>query len=205
MRILKGIGFAAAAFALAFAAGPMDSAHADVVYDYTGATFLGAHDPFTTAESLTGTISFATPLAANLTVNSGSTNSNVTPVAFSFTAGPETLSSAAFNPNFTSFQFSTDATGQIIGWDIVIGLGGEGQINIDNYSGNVGDQVAVGGNFQGDSNFDPSEAFALNHVAGEFTMTAAVPEPTTWAMMIIGFCGVGFMTYRRRAAALRAA
>jgi len=31
---------------------------------------------------------------------------------------------------------------------------------------------------------------------------AAVPEPSTWAMMILGFCGVGFLTYRRRKAAL---
>jgi hypothetical protein len=28
--------------------------------------------------------------------------------------------------------------------------------------------------------------------------TAAVPEPSTWAMMILGFAGVGFMAYRRR-------
>jgi hypothetical protein len=28
---------------------------------------------------------------------------------------------------------------------------------------------------------------------------AAVPEPATWAMMILGFIGVGFMSYRRRA------
>ena len=27
---------------------------------------------------------------------------------------------------------------------------------------------------------------------------AAVPEPSTWAMMILGFAGVGFMAYRRR-------
>jgi hypothetical protein len=27
---------------------------------------------------------------------------------------------------------------------------------------------------------------------------AAVPEPSTWAMMILGFCGVGFMAYRRK-------
>ena len=26
---------------------------------------------------------------------------------------------------------------------------------------------------------------------------AAVPEPSTWAMMILGFAGVGFMAYRR--------
>jgi hypothetical protein len=29
-------------------------------------------------------------------------------------------------------------------------------------------------------------------------LTAAVPEPSTWAMMILGFAGVGYMTYRRR-------
>jgi hypothetical protein len=27
---------------------------------------------------------------------------------------------------------------------------------------------------------------------------AAVPEPSTWAMMVLGFAGVGFMAYRRR-------
>ncbi|MDN3277979.1 PEPxxWA-CTERM sorting domain-containing protein [Frankia sp. RB7] len=187
--------------ALAFLA-PIDIARAaEVTYNYVGANFLGAHDPFTLAENLTGTISFAAPLAANLTLNPSSTNSNVTPSAFSFTAGPETLTSGAFTKSFTSFQFSTDAAGNITAWDIVIGLGGGGQINIDNYgsgfSGNVGDQVAVGANFVGDSNFNPQEAFALNRVAGEFQI-AAVPEPSTWAMMIIGFCGVGFMAYRRK-------
>lgn len=33
---------------------------------------------------------------------------------------------------------------------------------------------------------------------------APVPEPSTWAMMILGFAGVGFMTYRRRKGAGRA-
>jgi len=27
---------------------------------------------------------------------------------------------------------------------------------------------------------------------------SAVPEPSTWAMMLLGFAGVGYMTYRRR-------
>jgi hypothetical protein len=31
------------------------------------------------------------------------------------------------------------------------------------------------------------------------TPVAAVPEPGTWAMMILGFAGVGFMAYRRKA------
>jgi PEP-CTERM motif len=33
---------------------------------------------------------------------------------------------------------------------------------------------------------------------GEFHIAAPVPEPSTWAMMILGFAGVGFMAYRRR-------
>ena len=42
-------------------------------------------------------------------------------------------------------------------------------------------------------------------VSGSSTLTisqvAAVPEPSTWAMMILGFAGIGAMTYRRRRAA----
>jgi hypothetical protein len=37
--------------------------------------------------------------------------------------------------------------------------------------------------------------------AGSITtpsVTTAVPEPSTWAMMILGFCGLGFMAYRRK-------
>jgi hypothetical protein len=40
-----------------------------------------------------------------------------------------------------------------------------------------------------------------------FSLTGTVPEPSTWAMMILGFAGVGLMAYRRRSqiASLRAA
>jgi hypothetical protein len=31
-----------------------------------------------------------------------------------------------------------------------------------------------------------------------FAAVAAVPEPSTWAMMILGFAGIGFMAYRRK-------
>jgi hypothetical protein len=30
------------------------------------------------------------------------------------------------------------------------------------------------------------------------TVAPALPEPSTWAMMILGFAGVGFMAYRWR-------
>ena len=31
-----------------------------------------------------------------------------------------------------------------------------------------------------------------------FTLTAAVPEPSTWVMMLLGFAGIGFMAYRKK-------
>jgi hypothetical protein len=34
-------------------------------------------------------------------------------------------------------------------------------------------------------------------------ITTAVPEPSTWAMMILGFLGLGFMAYSKKNSALR--
>jgi len=31
-----------------------------------------------------------------------------------------------------------------------------------------------------------------------FNIPAAVPEPSTWAMMILGLAGIGFFAHRRR-------
>jgi PEP-CTERM motif len=33
---------------------------------------------------------------------------------------------------------------------------------------------------------------------GSFVFASAVPEPSTWAMMLLGFAGVGFMAYCRK-------
>jgi len=46
----------------------------------------------------------------------------------------------------------------------------------------------------------------FNYFDNTFVFTvAAVPEPSTWAMMILGFASVGYMAYRRRRAAALAA
>jgi hypothetical protein len=45
-------------------------------------------------------------------------------------------------------------------------------------------------------------AFELGAISGTVSVSdpvvAAVPEPSTWAMMILGFCGLSFMAYRRK-------
>ncbi|MEH2492923.1 PEPxxWA-CTERM sorting domain-containing protein [Bradyrhizobium sp. AZCC 2230] len=45
-----------------------------------------------------------------------------------------------------------------------------------------------------DLGFSQIKQFELSGV----TAIAAVPEPTTWAMMLLGFSGIGYLAYRRR-------
>lgn len=45
-----------------------------------------------------------------------------------------------------------------------------------------------------DGGFSQMKGFEISGVE----QVAAVPEPSTWAMMVFGFAGVGFMAYRRR-------
>jgi hypothetical protein len=48
--------------------------------------------------------------------------------------------------------------------------------------------------------FRPSldEEIGASSFSGGFAATPAVPEPSTWAMMILGFCGLGFLSYWRK-------
>lgn len=45
--------------------------------------------------------------------------------------------------------------------------------------------------------FDPKDVDPLR---GTFAINSAVPEPSTWAMMVLGFAGIGFLAYRRKRA-----
>jgi hypothetical protein len=191
---------ALAVVALASVLAPLASAHAAVTYTYTGADFINAHDPFTTSEHVSGTVTFATPLAANLTL--ADAFPDIT--AFSFTAGPETLTNLTYNPSSSQFLVTTDPTGVVTGWHIDIALGGGGDFILNNnWFSTFGDQVAVGANFVGDAKFDPGEAFALNRTGATFVATAAaVPEPANWALMLGGFGLLGgALRLRRKATA----
>ena len=47
--------------------------------------------------------------------------------------------------------------------------------------------------------FTLTGTYTLGDVSGSGTFNvSAVPEPSTWAMMILGFAGIGFMAYRRK-------
>jgi hypothetical protein len=60
-------------------------------------------------------------------------------------------------------------------------------------------EATGGGSASIDPTFSIDPAYTSNY---SLTFSAGiangVPEPSTWAMMILGFAGVGFMTYRRK-------
>jgi len=45
--------------------------------------------------------------------------------------------------------------------------------------------------------FHPDGIPAADFVVDNVSLTAAVPEPATWAMMVLGFAGIGLLGYRR--------
>jgi hypothetical protein len=59
------------------------------------------------------------------------------------------------------------------------------------------------GPVSGGAIFNPGSSFAtsagtlvIRSVSGGATFTATIPEPSTWAMMLLGFAGLGFAGYR---------
>jgi hypothetical protein len=59
--------------------------------------------------------------------------------------------------------------------------------------------VASAGPYSFNLYYQPLGVTAADFVVDNIGITANVPEPATWAMMIFGFLGIGFLAYRRRA------
>ncbi|MBR0725072.1 PEPxxWA-CTERM sorting domain-containing protein [Bradyrhizobium manausense] len=105
--------------------------------------------------------------------------------------------------NTTNWRAS-DATGGAVNWSAPSGTpisyGTNGGSNI--WTNNNGGQPL--------SNISTSAQWIWSSpdLTGEMflsTTISAVPEPSTWAMMIFGFLGVGFLAYRRSAGNVRLA
>jgi hypothetical protein len=96
-------------------------------------------------------------------------------------------------PSFALTGVYTDSTGHSIGSIFVIGAGSSTVPFVVPATATelfFGIPDALG--FEG-----PSGYYADN--SGSLTVNvSSVPEPATWAMMILGFFGVGFMAYRRK-------
>jgi len=113
------------------------------------------------------------------------------PVQFSVTLAFTNLQTAA------AFAFASNGTN----YTFEAILGGS---TVDSFSANVGNGSA--NNFYGFSGIS-FDSIRLTSNAGDYflmdnvQLSSAVPEPSTWAMLILGFAGVGYMAYRRRSPA----
>jgi hypothetical protein len=95
---------------LALAVGFLTAASVQAVpttYQYTGNPFTEATGPYTTSDFVSAMVTLAGPLAPNF-------NGTVTPTAFTFSDGVQTITN--LTSGFTFFNFVTGPTGQIINW-----------------------------------------------------------------------------------------
>jgi len=181
-----------------------------VVYTYTGNVFSTFSDPtsYDNTKAITGTVEFAAPLGANNPYSPADT-----PISFSFSDGINTLtesnttSGSGIN-SVATFNLQTDASGNIIIWDIELFTGWS---TLD--SGGTSVRIAsVGGVFPSDSDIGDMRLctspncvtqdsdFGRNDLAaGTWTMSA-VPVPAAVWLFGSGLLGLIGIAKRKKAA-----
>jgi hypothetical protein len=152
-----------------------------VTYDYTGTNFTFVHTPYTTMDDVTGSVTFASQLP---TSSFADQTANIT--AFSFYDGVQILNNT--NATINRFFIATDSQDAIDDWNIYITANNSDFDVISTVSSN--DEVQ---NLQ-------SSGYADSYKSGSWALASSVPETSTWAMMILGFLGIGAMAYRKKSA-----
>jgi hypothetical protein len=117
-------------------------------------------------------------------------------VAASFTSTPELSGMTAANygsgANFSSTSLSATTP------ESLTYMTGNLLVTLTDFNFKIPNDDGTG--FNRVSAFSPSpDSVGTDNAVGEFTLNvSAVPEPSTWTMMILGFCALGFMAYRRK-------
>lgn len=111
-----------------------------------------------------------------------------------FSGNVETIGNLTVNaPGVPTFAFTNIQYTQFDGSTITSGP-------VDNGEFNMVITPAAGQTFDTISFFHFQSRMPYGSVVRDlsFEVAGAVPEPSTWAMLILGFAGIGFMTYRRK-------
>jgi hypothetical protein len=117
----------------------------------------------------------AAPCGGFIGLAPGATTLTV-PVTFPFDAWIASDDPAAYP---TAFNFSSNGAWTHVSLDFAVTSPAQWGLKLEDFTG------GPNGGVPGDALFRDLQV-------------AAVPEPSTWAMLILGFAGVGFMAYRRK-------
>jgi hypothetical protein len=147
-----------------------------------------------TTDGTFGVLASGNILNYNLIVNSNGSTGSLTPSNSTFLVLPPeigqigdfTASSGGLFFNFSSFSYSNDV--RIFG-----SFPNQSLLCFGNAISACGAGVTIATALEVPRAFQPG-----GNQIGTLAAVGAVPEPSTWAMMILGFCGLGWMTYRRR-------
>jgi PEP-CTERM motif len=171
-------------------------------YTYTGNPFTAVNPPFTTSDAIHFQFQSTSPLGDNW-------NDLGFPfpiLNWSLSVGPLSYSSA--NSVLYSINFSTNGIGQLTGYQFTT------QTNVvvpgllpPNYPPTPYEEEVFSFDLpplfgMADGIYIPSifqdSYYTYNEGAPGSWRISAVPEPSTWAMLLLGFAGIGFMAYRRK-------
>jgi hypothetical protein len=158
------------------------SANADTIITYDIGTTTATYGTGTLTDTLTGTftVDFTTNTltAFNVSITGDVlvANNNQNPQVFS---SPNSF----FSTSVTGLDITSIPANELL------------RLTFQNALGNVPDTISRVDFLNGSISDGNVLSFS---VTGTATPLSAVPEPSTWTMMLLGFAGVGFMVYRRK-------
>jgi hypothetical protein len=167
---------------------------------YTGVDFTLATGLYATSDHITGRLDFfpsELPANSTTTIIAGSDGGE-----YLFTDGVQIIS---YDSGTAAFTFTTNAQDQIVSFTGVMSCyvynicapnclstphpctvsGPLGVLTINSVTGDTASYYVL-------------TSFASNTLPGSWSISAAVPEPPAWAMILLGFAVVGFSGSRRK-------
>jgi hypothetical protein len=197
---------------LAFFVSPVSA----TTYDYVGQSFTSFSGlcNASSCTNITGSVTFdfdTSNFSGTLTLSAGDTASlsEGVPSESAFFNSPGFPSSTEwFNPPIDTYGYNSQLNGNltlingaVTSWYL---YGSTGQVGCGGGPGCASGTSYGTSSPTGDSSSSFGylvSAAASNSDAGIWTEVPAVPELSTWAMLLIGFAGIGAVTFRRQALA----